>query len=151
MTTGVFHIRNAEAEDIDNMVPLLKQLFALEEDFFFDRDNCRTGLAMLIEDGQSVVLVAEAGERIVGMCSGQQNISTASGGLSLLVEDVVVDQQFRKAGIGTALLNHLLDRAARNGFKRAQLLADESNSRGLEFYAGRGWQSTRLVCLKKTL
>lgn len=133
------------------MTRLLRYLFSLEEDFRFDPTNCRKGLELLVADNTSRVLVAEHGGKVVAMCTGQQNVSTASGGISLLVEDVVVEENMQGLGIMSSLLDNLSDWACRNGIKRMQLLTDKNNTPALRFYASRDWQSTQLICLKKTL
>ena len=77
------------------LVALLRQLFAIEEDFRIDEERQRRGLAMLLDNPQALILVAEAAGRVIGMCSGQLLVSTAEGGPALLVEDVVVAEGFR--------------------------------------------------------
>jgi GNAT superfamily N-acetyltransferase len=131
------------------MIRLLEYLFSHEEDFQFIPKNCRKGLEMLIDNEQSCVLVAERDNRVLGMCSGQQNISTAMGGKSLLVEDVVVNTKAQGKGIGTALLKNLAEWAISQDCRRMQLLADETNRKALDFYGSREWSTTQLICLKK--
>ena len=83
-------IRTAEPADLDSLVSLLAPLFAIEEDFVFDESRQRRGLALMLENERGCVLVAETEGQVIGMCTGQLLVSTAEGGLSLLVEDVVV-------------------------------------------------------------
>ncbi|MBU1138068.1 MAG: GNAT family N-acetyltransferase, partial [Proteobacteria bacterium] len=71
------------------------------------------------------------------------------GGFSLLVEDVVVEEEWRGRGVGTALLKALEDWAGERDILRFQLLADRSNKAGLRFYHNQTWQDTKLVCLCK--
>lgn len=146
-----FDIRVARQGDIDEMISLLQYLFSHEDDFQFIPENCHKGLAMLIDDEHSQVLVAERDDSVIGMCSGQQNVSTAMGGKSLLVEDVVVNAQEQGMGIGTALLNNLAEWARSQGCKRMQLLADETNKKALAFYRSQRWSPTQLICLKTLL
>lgn len=146
-----FSIRVARKGDIDEMIRLLQYLFSHEDDFQFIPEHCRNGLEILINDERSQVIVAVRKNRVIGMCSGQQNISTAMGGKSLLVEDVVVNAQEQGMGIGTALLNNLAEWAHNQGCKRMQLLADETNKKALDFYERRQWGKTQLICLKKLL
>ncbi|WP_163337477.1 GNAT family N-acetyltransferase [Desulfopila sp. IMCC35008] len=146
-----FSIRVARKGDIDEMIRLLQYLFSHEDDFHFIPEHCHKGLEILIEDDNSRVLVAVRENRVIAMCSGQQNVSTAMGGKSLLVEDVVVNAQEQGMGIGTALLNNLAGWARNQGCKRMQLLADETNKKALDFYQRRHWGTTKLICLKTLL
>lgn len=97
------------------------------------------------------VLAAEAGGRVVGMASAQVLISTAEGGFSAVVEDVVVAESWRGRGIGWMLVTAIERWAADRGVSRLQLLADRTNAPALHFYARHGWKTTRLICLRKMI
>lgn len=145
------HIREAAFGDIDGLIPLLQELFSIEADFGFNEDLQRRGLKMMLEPCESrCILVAFAGSRIIGMASIQTLISTAEGGLSGIVEDVVVTPEWRGKGIGRYLLEVIEAWAHIKGLKRIQLLADTTNTPALEFYRNSGWMITQLVCLRKT-
>lgn len=141
-------IRCATTEDSDAMLVLLNQLFGVEQDFRFDAPTQRRGLAMLLASSLARVFVAEAEGVVRGMATGQLVVSTAQGGLSVLVEDVVVDGGWRRRGIGTLLLAELRRWARSQGADRMQLLADRDNETGLAWYRRRGWQHTNLICLR---
>ena len=142
-------IRPAIPADLDCLVGLLKQLFAIEKDFTFQPSRQRRGLAMLLADEWAVVLVVDADGEKVGMCTGQLTISTAEGGPALLIEDVVVDAEYRGHGLGSKLLAAVAEWGADRGAHRLQLLADRHNEAGLIFYQKLGWQQTNLICLRK--
>jgi ribosomal protein S18 acetylase RimI-like enzyme len=144
-------IRPARTSDLDDLVQLLALLFAIEEDFAFDAERQRQGLALLLDTATAVVLVAEAEGRVVGMCSGQLTVSTAEGGPALLVEDVVVASPWQGRGVGRHLLVALEQWAGARKIGRLQLLADRTNRAALDFYKAVGWQGTELICLRKRL
>ena len=142
-------IRTAASQDIDTLVQLLEELFSIEEDFIFNGKLQRKGLQLLLENTMSVILVAELGGSIVGMSTGQLVISTAQGGPSLLVEDVIVSKKARGRGIGKKLVDAVCRWATTFGAERFQLLADVNNHDGLRFYEHIGWSKTNLICLRK--
>lgn len=141
--------REAERGDIPFLLPLLEQLFAVEEDFVFDALLQAKGLELLIASSSAIVMVAEVEGILVGMATGQVVISTAEGAPALVVEDVSVSSSFRNRGIGTSLLDALGDKGAEIGACRMQLLADKNNADGLAFYEKLGWKTTALICLRK--
>jgi len=142
-------IRPAEQEDIGDLLLLLQQLFTIEEDFCFDTARQRKGLELLLDSPSSTIMVAEKQDLVIAMGTAQLVISTAEGGTSLLVEDVVVKPSWRKQGIGSKLLQTLGHWGMGRGARRMQLLSDRKNSPALEFYHRQGWQQTQLICLRK--
>ncbi len=146
---GTIKIRTAVREDLNSLADLLEMLFSIEADFSADRERQLRGLTMLLETGRGCILVAEAGNNVVGMCSGQFMISTAEGGLSVLVEDVVVHKDWQGRGIGRMLMDSIGTYAKDNNASRLQLLADSENIPALNFYKNLGWEPTRLICLRK--
>lgn len=145
------NIRHAMPHDIPDMLLLLEQLFAIEEDFAFDHSRQFKGLWELVDSNSAHVLVAEANKRIIGMCSMQIIISTAEGGHSGVIEDVIVDKEWRHNGIGTSLLTKAEEVANQLELSRLQLLADNHNQPALKFYSCKGWDKTQLICLHKKL
>ena len=144
-------IRNAQASDRDAMVGLLRELFSIEADFTIDEARQRRGLKLML-DGclkHRCIKVAEVGGQVIGMCTAQTLISTAEGGVVALVEDVVVDPQFRGRGIGRNLMESIEDWARSRGATRMQLLADRTNFSALDFYDKIGWRPTQLICLRR--
>jgi GNAT superfamily N-acetyltransferase len=144
-------IRPATAADLDALVRLLHVLFSIEADFRPDPARQRRGLALLLADPQrAAVLVAERSGAVIGMATAQLVISTAEGGPSALVEDVVVDERERGTGVGRRLLDALEAWASAQGASRLQLLADRENAPALRFYERLGWRGTQLIALRRS-
>jgi GNAT superfamily N-acetyltransferase len=143
-------IRLATPADLPVLVRLLEELFSIEADFRPDPQRQRAGLALMLDDPRfRVVLVAERRSGVIGMVTGQLVVSTAEGGHSVLVEDMVVEEPERGRGVGHALLAALEGWAANHGATRLQLLADRENAAALAFYARAGWRPTQLVCWRR--
>lgn len=142
-------IRRAKHADISGMVKLLRILFSIETDFTFDEETQQRGLEMMLGDSTNrCIMVAELNRQIVGMCTAQILVSTAEGGIVALIEDLVVEDTFRGGGIGKELLLSIEGWAIARGVRRLQLLADQNNTRALEFYKKMDWKATELICLK---
>ena len=101
----MFNVRQSRPRDLESLTALLRLLCTLEEDFSFNEEKQRRGLAMLMDNDRGRILVAEEDGKVIGMCTGQLLISTAEGGPSVLVEDMVVDSGHRGGGIGRAYLS----------------------------------------------
>jgi GNAT superfamily N-acetyltransferase len=145
-------IRSAHPADLDVLVALLTALFSIEADFRPDPERQRRGLALMLEEpARRAVLVAESAGAVVGMVTAQLVVSTAEGGLSALVEDMVVEAAQRGRGIGRHLLAAIEAWARERGAMRLQLLADRENAPALAFYERMGWRPTQLVCWRRGL
>ncbi|MGL1932517.1 MAG: GNAT family N-acetyltransferase [Desulfotalea sp.] len=145
-----FTVRVATPCDIEVLTSLLGELFSIEKDFQFNEKLQKKGLQLMLDNPNGVVLVAELDQTIIGMATGQLLISTAEGGPSLLIEDVIISQKHRGIGIGKNIVDSVCRWATTFGAKRLQLLADVSNINGLKFYEKIGWTRTNLICLRKT-
>ncbi len=143
--------RDGRPEDLDALVALLQELFSIEADFAVDVMRQQKGLSMML-DGcgkHRCVKVAVADGHVVGMCTAQILISTAEGGKVALVEDMVVNAQYRGLGIGRRLISAIEEWAYKHDIMRLQLLADRTNFSALDFYNKLGWHPTRLICLRR--
>ena len=144
-------IRRAGPEDIPALVGLLRLLFSIEKDFVFDAVKQERGLRLLLANAQAAVFAAEYDGQVIGMCTGQLLISTAQGGPSALIEDVVVQLAQQGKGVGRQLVAAAEAWAVSQGASRMQLLADQNNAPALAFYHKTGLQRTAMICLRKML
>lgn len=145
-----YKLRRANHSDISSMIILLRTLFSLETDFEFNEVNQQKGLELMLEDlTNRYIVVAELDGKSIGMCTAQILVSTAEGGISAVIEDLVVEEAYHRQGIGKELLLAVEGWAWERGVRRLQLLADRNNTRALEFYKGIHWKFTQLICLQK--
>ncbi len=144
-------IRRAVFTDIPTLLKLLTLLFSIEKDFVFNIEKQEQGLRLLLAENRAAVFVAEEDGQVIGMCSGQLLISTAEGGPSALVEDVVVLPDWQGKGLGCRLLTAVSEWAASQGASRVQLLADRNNVPALAFYQKTAFQITEMICLRRTI
>lgn len=143
MKTGIEIVKATES-DFETMANLLALLFAIESDFEINFEKQYAGIAALHKDDRSDLLVAKDGEKVVGMITMQRLISSAEGSFVGQIEDLVVDEAYRKMGIGSRLINKMRSLAMEHGYKRIQLAADIENKNALAFYNRRGFKKTHL-------
>ncbi|OHD80958.1 MAG: GNAT family N-acetyltransferase [Spirochaetes bacterium RIFOXYB1_FULL_32_8] len=103
---------------------------------------------MILDTPGATILVAVDNDKVIGMVSCQMTISTAEGGYSGLVEDMVIENGYRGKGIGTLLIQKIVEWCLSNGASRVQLLADKNNSDALSFYKKNKWTLTNMICLR---
>jgi ribosomal protein S18 acetylase RimI-like enzyme len=146
-----FWIRPARAGDLPAMTRLLQELFSIETEFGVDMEKQRTGLQMLLDCARAGVWVAERRGRVVGMVTVQLVVSTAEGGFSGLLEDLVVSSAYRRRGLGRALLSAAVKWSREQGATRIQLLADGRNVPALIFYRKQDWKQTNMIALRRAI
>ncbi|MCX7627817.1 MAG: GNAT family N-acetyltransferase [Methylophilaceae bacterium] len=143
----MFKIRTATSTDIPAMSALLDGLFSIEQDFQPNGEKQMKALKMLLlqPDRACLLVACDHDGDVIGMVSAQLVISTAEGGPSAWIEDMVVRKEYRGQGIGRKLLEQALAWASKKGATRAQLLVDLDNEPALGYYRHLGWQETRLA------
>ncbi len=141
-------IRKAVHSDLEKLVQLIGDLFSMEPDFIVAPEKQLKGLQMILDTPGAAILVAVDNDNVIGMVSCQMTISTAEGGYSGLVEDMVIENDYRGKGIGTLLIQKIVEWCMSNGASRVQLLADKNNSDALLFYKKNKWSQTNMICLR---
>jgi ribosomal protein S18 acetylase RimI-like enzyme len=90
-------------------------------------------------------LVAEIDELIIGSVLG------GFDGRRGMVYHLAVDNQYRKRGIGTALMKELERRMKQKGCIRSYLLVTHDNTDATSFYETMGWEKMDLLIYGKNL
>ncbi|MDD2266909.1 GNAT family N-acetyltransferase [Sulfuricurvum sp.] len=144
-------IRYAYAEDIEAMTELLSELFAIEDDFLIDPAKQKQGLELLLQKPDAKVLIATDSNRIIGMVSMQCLISTAGGARVGLIEDMIITFEYRGMGIGSLLLDSMIEEAGELGYARLSLAVDRRNDAALDFYKRFEFKSSNMGLLYRNL
>ena len=95
------------------------------------------------------LFVLRVGGKVAGMANALFTVSTAEGGRVLLLEDVIVNKEFRGGGLGRKLVEHVMAWAREQGMTRITLLADRDNQAALDFYRKLGFASSHMTVLRK--
>jgi len=86
----------------------------------------------------SVMLIAVAGERIVGFCSAYIDLLSVRYGVRCWVEDLAVDPDRRSLGIGAALLAAAREFARSRGASHLELDSGDARADAHRFYEREG-------------
>jgi GNAT superfamily N-acetyltransferase len=141
------HIRRAQEEDLGTVAALYRRWEAEGITWGLtaeSAENLRTKLGPFF-------LVAERGGQIVGFVAGQvhqasaappDNLAVFPGGADYLeVEDLYVVEHARRAGIGTRLVEGVLEAARRQGIERSTVFsATKDTTKITRFYERLGYR-----------
>ncbi len=131
----------ATKAEIPQLVELLGTLFSIEADFVPNPEKQRRAVEMIFKEPRlGVIYVAREAGRVVGMVSTLYTVSTAEGGKSAWLEDMVVLPECRGRGVGAQLLEFAIVGAREAGVRRITLLSDEDNDQAHALYASEGFQ-----------
>ncbi len=145
-------IEPATLEDLPALTDLLVELFTQEADFDPDRATQMRGLRLLIEQpSRGRIFVLRHHGRILGMINLLFTISTAEGGFVILLEDLVIQRDFRGQRFGDRLLQHAIDFAKKKDFKRITLLSDRLEEGAQNFFRKHGFVESNMIPMRLNL
>ena len=138
-----FEIRNANTEDMPQVLHLIKELAHFEK----EPNEVEVTVEELQNDGFNEspafkCFVAEVNSNIKGIALVYNRYSTWKG-KALHLEDLIVSESMRGSGIGTALLNEVVKYGNELGVKRINWEVLDWNKTAITFYEKKGAQVKR--------
>lgn len=97
-------------------------------------DDSREGIGMFLKRNPDTCFVAIDGEKLTGV------ILCGNDGRRGYIYHTVVHSDYRKQGIGTALIDAAVAALQREGITRVCLNVMENNEAGKQFWQNRGWE-----------
>jgi GNAT superfamily N-acetyltransferase len=128
-------IRRAKANDADELFFLVKE-FATS--FKPNRELFEDCLRQLVSDGSAWLSVAEYDKKVVGYCLGFDHYAFYANGRVSWVEEIMVDSNIRKKGIGAQLMKAFEEWARSRGSK----LIGVATRRVEPFYSALGYEKS---------
>lgn len=133
------------AELFDASVKINFPGFAVSDSY--GSDKCDE-VASYIKDGSAIVFLAVEQDKLAGWiwCHQIQRLSERR----LHIAEIAVAEDFRRHGIGNALLNTVEEWARKNGYAEIDLLVTAGNSGAIGFYEQASYTPERFL-MKKTI
>jgi ribosomal protein S18 acetylase RimI-like enzyme len=131
----------AKAEDIESVSALIaafRSWWGKDEPTL---EQIRATTAVLIDDPNTEFLLAAPGDGTpaAGVCQLRYRLSVWTGADDCWLEDLYVDESARGTGLGRALVEAAVERAAARGCRRIELDVNEQNTAALAFYESLGF------------
>ena len=131
-------IRSCGSDDFEGVEKLLQQLWPDRN--FNVKDLCKVYERALSSSNQKL-MVAVVPERIVGFCSLTIKNNLWQAGNLGVVDELVVDAEYRGFGIGKMLLKKITQIAIENECKRLELDSSFHRKEAHQFYEHLGFKS----------
>lgn len=142
-------VESATVDDLPLLVQLLVELFEGEQDFVPDPVRHETGLRMILENpNRGRILVIRNDHTVIGMVNLLFTISTAVGGMVLLMEDVIIHPSHRGHGYGGQLVSYVEKYARKKDFKRITLLTDKISAESQRFFHRHGYVFSNMIPMR---
>ncbi|MBA1336475.1 MAG: hypothetical protein HPY66_2910 [Firmicutes bacterium] len=129
-------IREAKPEDAAAIVGLVGQLAGQIGETSPLTDEYVAGYLGEVNNG---LLVAEADGRCVGLLSYSVRPNLYHAANSYLIDELVVEEQFRGKDVGSALIKEVIKRAAQSGCAEISVTTMPDNVKAKEFYRKHGF------------
>ncbi|HWB05037.1 MAG TPA: GNAT family N-acetyltransferase [Verrucomicrobiales bacterium] len=145
-------IEPATLDDLPELTDLVMSLLEMEQDFRPNQEKQRHGLRLILEQpNRGRIFVLRNDHKIIGMVNLLFTISTAEGGLVILMEDVIVRPEHRGHGYGTRLVNYVKEFALKKDFKRITLLTDRVSAESQRFFERNGFVHSSMIPMRLLL
>lgn len=148
----MYSFRVANSLDIPNLSKLLNELFSLEKEFIPNETLQKKALETIINDEKiGNILVCTYENRVVAMVNLLYSFSTALGSRVVILEDMIVSNEYRDKNIGSKLLEFAKEFAKSKGIERITLLTDDDNLKAHKFYEKNGFKKSSMVVFRTFL
>jgi len=142
-------IETATIEDLDEITDLVMELLEIQGDFTPIRSNQENGLRLILEaPNRGRIFILRNDHRIIGMVNLLFTISTAVGGMVILLEDFIIHPTHRGQGYGSKMLNHVRKFANDKKFIRITLLTDKISADSQKFFKAQGFHYSSMIPMR---
>lgn len=136
-------------EDVPQLVELLGILFTQEHELSPDAKKQQRALELILADpSRARIYVARQKSRVIAMAALHFTTSTAEGGRVAGLEDCIVHPEYRRKGVGKALLEYVITQARAEGALRIMLLTDGDNTRAQALYRKLGFSPSSMLAMR---
>ena len=115
------------------------ELAVIHAGYLFDRDvPDLTAVRAYLADPRNVFLMAFEGSEALGFLRGTELLQITTRRKQMFLYEIAVDEDFRRHGIGKALITTLLRDCRERGFSEAFVLTDPANQAAVALYRATG-------------
>lgn len=140
-------VRVAREEDIPHILELYRQLALTTSQAELSQssslDDYRRVFAEICALPGHELLVVEYEGAVVGTMVFLIVPNLSHGALPwAIVENMVVDERYRRQGVGSLLMEYAIDRARKSGCYKVQLLSNKKRLEAHRFYCSMGFEAS---------
>jgi GNAT superfamily N-acetyltransferase len=142
-------VETATIEDLHEITELVMELLELQDDFDADRELQQRGLRLILEQpARGRIFILRNDHKILGMVNLLFTISTARGGMVIILEDFIIHPTHRGQGYGSILVDHVKEFAESKDFSRITLLTDKISADSQKFFQKLGFNYSSMIPMR---
>lgn len=139
-------IRPVVKGDIDSILPLLQQLWPKKK---IHLHQIQSLIQQQLLSRNHHLVVAEQQNRVVGFGSLSRKINLWTEGMLGHIDELVVDDREQQRGIGTIILNYIIERGLQLGCRRIELDSAYHRKQAHQFYQRKGFVNRAILFSKQ--
>lgn len=97
------------------------------------------------------IFVVEVDGKVIGYANVWTVYSIWSRGKTLTIDDLYIEEAFRRSGIGESVVKYIFQFAEENGYKRVQLHAELDNEKAHKLYEKLGFTGEEMKFFMKKI
>lgn len=149
MSEHSIKIETASIEDLPQILELVMELFEMQGEFPSNETLQEQALRLIVESpNRGRIFVMRNEHCIIGIVTLLFTISTAVGGMVILLEDFIVHPGHRGQGYGQKMLDHVSTFAKEKNFKQVTLLTDKFSIATQEFFKKQGFNHSNMIPMR---
>ena len=145
-----FEVRFASQKDVNSLHELLIQL---SENVLvkhgLDNSVIMKNLKNALENDENSIMVAVKNKQIVGMLYATTHQSLLHTNRSVLIEELVIHQDFRRKGLGSTLMRKYFKYAEDKGFCEIEVSTEITNKKAIHYYKKWGFEEVGILMEKE--
>lgn len=135
-------VRLATKDDVPQLLPLIRSLVDSYDEPLPKESSMNEIVSRQVSSDNHEYIVAVAGGRIFGCLLVCYYLSTWAAAPYAMLQDFIVDQSWRKQGVGSTMFAYARDRARMRGCARIDLVIQSQRNEAKQFFHRRGFHTT---------
>jgi len=136
-------VRKALPQDSGRIIKVADELIHLS-----DWSGRVTMLRKSLQDPNCEIFVAEVGDQVVGFIEVRVFPDFVEGSIIAIIQNLIVEKDYRKLGIGSKLLERAIDKAEKQNAIEIHVWTDFDNQQAINFYTEHGFKKRALLLEK---
>ena len=145
MATEEINVRKATIKDIDGIVSVLESTSLSEERWTRNEKLAKRMLRESLKDKNWSILIAEAESAIVGFIDCASFPSLWEGAKQGLIVDLFVRDDYQGKGIGSKLLQAMIEQAEAANVCELHVSTEQVNQRARKLYGKNGFKEEHIL------